>query len=345
MKYENISSFFMELCNVNHLRHDNQYKNTNKNQMKKFSSIVVSTFIYLFVACGGGNSAEGNNRSSTDNNVTGIDGEKYDLYYKLETGKTYNQIMTMNTAMIQHVAGQKMDMNIMMHFGMNFRVSDVTGDRIHAKMGFSSIEMEMITPMGSFLFSSEKDVEANTMMPVDLSKMLKSMKNVSFDMVMTKYGKVESLKGYDEMIESILNTFDLSESQKIQARTALAQNFSEEKMIEQMKNMTIYPAYPVAIGESWMLEVNTNQMDLENTYTLKEITENEIVLEVDSKILNMKIEGGSGLLEGIQHGTTIAYRSSGWIKKSKIKQEVAGAITMQGMEVEIDMNSDITITD
>lgn len=314
--------------------------------MKKFYSIVMGIFCYMLIACGGGSNAQSNNNGDGKAIIGGsTDGEKYDLYYNLKTGKTYNQVMTMKTVMNQNIANQKIDMDMTMIFGMSFTVSDVTNDRIHAKMGFSSVEMEMITPMGNFSFSSEKESEANSMMPIDLSKMLKGMKGINFDMIMTKFGKVESLKGYDEMIEGILNSFDLSDSQKIQARAALAQNFSEEKMIEQMKNMTLYPDYPVAIGESWVLNVTTSQMDLENTYTLKEITTDEIIIDVDSKILNMKIEGGSGLLEGTQRGTTTVYRSSGWIKDSRIKQDVSGTVTMQGMDVSIDMKSDVNITD
>lgn len=299
--------------------------------MKKLSFIVLSLSLCTLIACGG----KGNNAK----------GEKYELYYKLEVGKTYNQNMTMKTTMQQDIAGQKMDMDMNMFFGMSFTVTDIKNDRIHTSMGFTSIEMEMSTPMGSFSFSSEDESVANEMMPIDLSKMLKGMKNIGFDMVMTKYGKVEALKGYDEMIDGVLESFDFSEVQKMQARAALAQSFSEEKMIEQMKNMTIYPDYPVAIGESWALDAHTNQADLENTYTLKEITENEIVLEVNSDIKNMKVEGGSGMLNGVQHGTTTAHRSSGWIKNANIKQDVSGTVTMHGMEVAIDMKSDITITE
>ena len=299
--------------------------------MKKLNFIVLSLFFCMLIACGG----RGNNGQ----------GEKYELYYKLETGKTYNQNMAMKTVMQQDIAGQKMDMDMNMYFGMSFTVTETKNDRIHVKMGFTSIEMEMATPMGSFSFSSESESDANAMMPIDLSKMLKGMKNIGFDMVMTKYGKVEALKGYDEMIDGVLESFDLSEVQKMQARAALAQSFSEEKMIEQMKNMTIYPDYPVSIGESWTLDANTNQADLENTYTLKEINENEIVLEVNSDIKNMKIEGGSGMLDGVQQGTTTAHRSSGWIKEANIKQDVSGTVTMHGMEVSIDMKSDVTITE
>ena len=299
--------------------------------MKKLSIIAMCLVTSLLVACGGGSGS----------------GEKYDLYYKLEPGKTYNQSISANMKMNQNVMGQNMDMSVTMSMGMAYAVTDTTGGQITCDMSFTSIEMKMNTPMGNFAFSSEKESDTNPMMPIDMYEMLKAMKNIKFGMSMTKYGEVESISGFEEMKDEIFGSMGLSYSEVEQAKALMEQSFSEEKMIDQMKNMSIYPKHPVAIGDSWEMKVENDQMDLDNTYTLKKVTDSEVVIDVKSKInrMSMAEQGISGALKGTQEGSTTAHRSSGWIKKATIKQDVSGDLTTQGMSVKMKMKSDITIAE
>lgn len=297
--------------------------------MRKLSIIAMCLVASVLVACGGG----GN-------------GEKYDLYYKLEPGKTYSQVMSVDMDIKQNIMGQKVDMGITMSFGMDYAVIDTLNGMISCNAIFTTIEMGMTTPMGNFSFSSEETSSSvNSMIPVDISGMFRAMKGSAFGLTMTKYGEVKSMTGLEEMIDVMFDSMDLSPSEIAQAKSIMAQSFNEEKMMEQMKNMAIYPTHPVAIGDSWESTMKTDQMDMDNTYTLKSVSDTEVIIEVKSKIKSMRMDNASGTLSGKQEGKTTVHRASGWIKSASIKQKISGTVTMQGMKDEVDMVGNYTISE
>ncbi len=289
--------------------------------MKKLNIIAMCLVASILVACGGGSGT----------------GEKYELCYKLEPGKTYSQKMVMDAKTTAKVMGQSMDMGVLMSMDVNNDIVDTTGV-ISANARFTKVLMEITSPYGNMSYSSDNDSED------PIIKMLKAMTETNFTMTMTKYGNVTSMTGFEEMTENMYSSMGLSPSEAAQAKAIMEQSFSEEKMMEQMKNMAIYPNHAVAVGDSWEMNVS-GQLDMENKYTLKKVTDNELTIEVESKINNAKVDGFSGTIKGTQKGTIIAHRSSGWIKEATIKQDISGSGTIQGMNADMTVRSTVTMSE
>ena len=306
--------------------------------MKKLHILIACVLAATLIACGG---SKGKGTNTT--------GDKYELCYKFEVGETYNQAIKMDINIVQAIMGQEMDMSVTMDMGLSYTIVNVKDDIIEASMAYTSIKMGMTMPMGmgTFSFSSEEESTDNSMMPVDMHQILKAFKNMKIDVEMTKYGEVKSMSSLEAAMDEALNSISLSAHEAQQAKAMMSQGLSEEKVIEQMKNMAIYPNHPVAVGESWKINVDNETTDMENTYTLKKVTDNEVIIDVESVInrLSMSEEGVNGSLSGTQVGTNIVHRSSGWIKEAKLTQDVSGDVTAQGMKVKMKMKSDISISE
>lgn len=308
--------------------------------MKKLHIIIACVFAVTFIACGSGKNQKTNTEVNVGVQSTNANGDKYELYYKLEQGKTYSQAMSMDMKMTMSAMGQSMDMGMTMTYSMDMTIADVTNDIFTCSAKFTEVSMGLTSPMGNISYSSNDDSDYDPAI-----KMLQGMTKGQFSITMTKYGSVTSVTGFEEMMDNMYGSMGLSASEIAQAKAMMEQSFSEDKMMEQMQNMAIYPDYPVAIGDSWKMSVNTSQMEMENTYTLEGVSDDEVIIAVNSDIKAGSMEGFDGIISGTQSGTTIVHRSSGWIKSAKLKQDIAGEGKIQGMDGKVALRSDITITE
>ena len=319
--------------------------------MKKLYFFIICIFAVTLISCGSGKNQK-TNTDATGAEVQSADGEngisrsadgKYDLFYNLEVGKTYTQTIAANVDIAQNIMGQSMDMETTMDMTFSFVVTDIADGLIKTEASYKSVAMSMSTPMGSFSFSSEESDPSSPL--AFMSDLFRSMAGSTFTMSMTKYGEVVEVAGLEEMIDKAIGSLDLPASAIAEAKASMKQEFNEEKFLDQMRNNVVFPDHPVAIGDSWNTSASMDQMDLENTYTLKEVTDTEVIIDVKSKIKNMKMDGASGSLSGEQAGTTTLHRSSGWVKHANMKQNISGTVTMQGMESKVKMTSDITMSE
>jgi hypothetical protein len=151
------------------------------------------------------------------------------------------------------------------------------------------------------------------------------------NMKMDKSGKVISITGFEPIYKKIVAaTSAIIKDPKQQQGfiTNLKQNFDEKVLKDQLtKNLSIFPAKGVKIGEKWSVAENASQdgkVKLITYYTLK---------NVDNGIANISVEGGIPLKsdkkvqEGVTHtmSTQLAQngsikfdQNSGWVKNQNI---------------------------
>ena len=310
--------------------------------MKKLYILFACILAVTVMACGSGKNPKADvdtQGANTEVQNTDTNGEKYELCYKLEQGKTYSQKMSIDMNIGVSVVGQQMDMRMVTSYAMDVAVTDVTDGIFTCNSKFTEVLISIENPMmGNISYSSKDDATNDPAV-----KMLKAMTEGHFSMTITKYGDVTSITGFEEMMDNTYKSMGLSASETAQAKAMMGQSFSEDKMMEQMQNMAIYPDYPVAIGDSWKMAVKTSQMEMDNTYTLKEVTADEFVIAVDSDVKAGSMEGFDGTVEGTQTGTNVVHRSSGWIKSAELKQDIAGSGKIQGMDGKMTLKSTITI--
>jgi hypothetical protein len=157
---------------------------------------------------------------------------------------------------------------------------------------------------------------------------------------LSRDGSIESLSGFEEMIEEVLGSLPVqNEKEKQKAVAALKQSFSNESARQMLERIFgVYPKEPVAVGESWVRECMGSMMipvTMTNTYTLASIDDTIVTLKLDSTIRTTddgKTADFAGRkvdfqLEGTQAGTVLVDRKSGWIRKSTVTEEMSGTFT------------------
>ncbi len=284
--------------------------------MKKLNLLALSAVIILVAACGGNK-------------------EKHELCYALEKGGTYTQKMKMDMNMNQG----SQSVGVAMTCGFTFNITNAEGDNFTADVSFNDIEMSMSSPMGDIKFSSKDgDGSNNPQMPFSVSSVFKAMTTGHFTMTMSKYGELKSVSGINEMVDGVVASLDIPAEYAAQAGEMMKQNFSDEKMKDQLKNMYIYPSHPVAIGESWTSDISTGEGNVKTTYTLKEVNDATVIIDLTSDVSSSQ-NGVS--LKGTQTGSMTIAKSTGWTKEANLKQDLKGQVS--GMD--ITAKTTITITE
>jgi hypothetical protein len=129
----------------------------------------------------------------------------------------------------------------------------------------------------------------------------------------------------------------------------MKQQFSSEAMKNTFdQSMKIYPATAVKKGDNWKMEntVSISGMNVitKTTYTLKEITKNEAIVSVESTVDMQPTAGMDGKLQGTHTGAITIDIKSGMIVSSDSKMNMKGAIKAQGIDIQMDMDTQTTIT-
>lgn len=131
--------------------------------------------------------------------------------------------------------------------------------------------------------------------------------------------------------------------------------FSDTAVRLMMQNsFDLYPGKPVAVGEQWVKKSQMGfsgiKVNVENTYTLKAVKDNEAEIIVKSVMnlpaMDMALAPGQNMkveMQGTQDGTIEMDINSGRIIHSKTTQVIKGKMSMGGGELPMDISGDITI--
>ena len=212
--------------------------------------------------------------------------------------------------------------------------------------------------------SSEPELEEGGQFYGQSSAGFEAMIGHTLTMVINSDGTVESLEGSDELIDRMLEASPEA-AQMPQMREIMKKQFGDEALSSMMEqSMAIYPDKPVAIGDSWSRNIDLSQtfpMSIDVTWTLKEVTDDTVLLDVDSTVSSPEDPADTSMgvipfnvqLEGTQVGTVTLNRESGWIRKGETTQDVNGTMSpspqaglppeMQGVSWPIIIKSEITI--
>ena len=207
--------------------------------------------------------------------------------------------------------------------------------------------MEMTGPV---TYSFDSDSTANSS-DNSVAAILGAIAGISFDVQLTKSGKVLSVKGLDKLTEKI-DAID-----NAQYKQMLGQQFSEsavQKLIEQTS--AYFPGKPVATGDVWdmAMNLNSNGIDIieKIQITLKEVKGKVAILGFAGTVATP--EGGSvakmnGMdakvsMDGTQAGTIQLNKETGWSISSEINQKTTSNIEIMGqtMQQKMDMKTVVT---
>jgi len=132
----------------------------------------------------------------------------------------------------------------------------------------------------------------------------------SFSMRVNSEGQILDIYGLEEMKKAVINSMNLNEDMKI----VMGSSFNQEFYIENIRQsfsqaFNFCPNKIVRVGDSWdkKIKIQTDPEGIINTtYAVKGITDNEISLDVSSKINmlsmnftwagNLRVDAKTGLV-------------------------------------------------
>jgi hypothetical protein len=263
---------------------------------------------------------------------TSCQSQSTDLSLRLEKGEEYKQITNSKATIIQEVNGQKMNMVMTITGTMTFLVKDVNANGYIMDTKFESLSMSMQMPQGTMNFSSEKND------PNDIfSTILGAMKDKTFEVKMSKTGKINEVKNVEALWETAINQFEqLPEMQKEQIKAQIMKAYGADALKGNIEMVTaIYPDKPVKKGDKWTINTKLESgmsakmttdyeyTDLTSDYALIKGNSNIETADKDAYIesngMPMKYD-----LTGSMKSEIKVDKNTGWIIEAKINQEIKG---------------------
>lgn len=279
--------------------------------------------------------------------------EKFEISLNLELDKDYSQETNLNAIIKQTFEGQDIVIEMAMDGIMNYHVLAVNENDFEMEVSYKSLDMTMQMPDMNVAYSSENPTEEDV-----FSKILSVMTEKSFQIKMSKTGKIISVTMLDEFFDGIFKAFpDLDYAAKEQIKTQLKDSYGEEAFRGNIEMVSaIYPESPISKGDSWTVSTNlesTVKAEIKSTYTLDEVTADYYSISGVSTIISP--ENNQTENQGMKMNFTLTgemtskfkvSKSTGWILEGDVDQSMGGKVNIdpsptvpEGMEYPINMTN------
>ncbi|MDR2473384.1 MAG: DUF6263 family protein [Tannerella sp.] len=276
--------------------------------------------------------------------------EKYTLAPKFKKGDIlkYKMVSDNETAF----SNQKVAMTMEMAY--SFDVKEVNKDNYLLHLKYDAMKMNM--PLMGLTFDS--NTEDDVITPQNFSPLFKLLTKQTFELKMSKGGKVESFKGMDDLGKKIAAAFDPSVPDEM--KNQLTEQFGKQYTQEGLKTIfdqmsATYPSKPVEVGDKWTQEVEIPVSGISTkinlTMTLKSVENNVALIDVDATLdtaENAEIETNGikigASYKGTQKGTTKLDLKTGWTIESTITQNISCSMEIMGNKTDMSIVSTMNIS-
>lgn len=311
---------------------------TLKKQIMKHTKIWGSLFI-LFI------SYHVARADQPPSEMTHPENREIHLKFNLKPGDKYVFSSAVKQRITQEMMGQQMVTTQDMFSDYIYDVQTLQDGITTVNVTFSAIKMDTDVAGGmQQLHYDSNNPDAGT----PELKVISNLVGKSFLMYINEEGSVERVEGLAEIIGSVDG----------QQAELLKQSFGDSSMIQSMNQIiNIYPSKKVDQGDTWTKSFSGPVAGMllstvTSNFSLSNVTGNSAILAVDGQMNFSKLEsGGNPMLEGAkfdlngtQKGTLEVDIESGLPIKTLLKQDINGAIEIQGMQIPMAIVSDITIT-
>ncbi|MDZ4810612.1 MAG: DUF6263 family protein [Bacteroidota bacterium] len=258
------------------------------------------------------------------------------LKFNFEKGKGYDYEMISNFD--QKVMGQNMQMDMSAYYSMDVSEDDgsmktitSTIDRFKMKMGVMGFNIDVDTdkPMPS-LGTTEDGKDPMKM----INTIFGAIKGQKFIMKVDAEGKVQEVKGFENMANSIVDSLGLNEEEKQEMRKKFDGQFNAKNMQGQFDRfLYIFPNKEVKVGDTWQKksEVSGSMAGKYNsTYKVTDIEGDMVTLDEATKVESQdeKIK-----VKGDIKGTIVVDSKTGLVVTAN--QEIEMTTETNGMSMEM----------
>lgn len=257
--------------------------------------------------------------------------QKVKVELDLKKGDVYQMVVEMENTINQEMMGQAMNMKQNMVVTMQTKVLDVLANGNY-KIEQSYERMKLEVNVNGQQMSLDSDGDALNPQNAALAKVKEAV--IQYDV--TPSGKVSSVSGFEELMQSLGNSPQAAGMMKGMMNDDMMVNFFNYLPKEKVGKGDKYSSV-VAMPEMMNMEITTN-------YIVNEVSKEELVLDVDSNIdleptepivqngMSMKVKA-----TGTQKGSYVVSREDGMPKSSEIKQEMEMNMSMKNPQSGEDM--------
>jgi hypothetical protein len=277
--------------------------------MKKI--ILLPAIIMIFIAVTGVQSCR---------NSDGYAGSV--LKFNLEKNKQYDYEIIWD--MDQKVMDKDSKINLLA--GYSFEVTEEK-DNIKTLRGvYNNFRLYMK------IMDMEMDIDTDK--PVDnisgddqmamMKRLFAGIKGKAFTMKVDEEGNVLSVSGFDEIINSMIDSAGVNEDMKLQMKVSLRDQFNEQELKNQFAQaFMIFPNKKVKPGDSWQKDYRMGgkmPASFSTTYTVKKMEADQVTL--DAKTIIGSAPGGEMEVKGEQTGTLLIDSKTGLVINAEFSQNM-----------------------
>ena len=274
--------------------------------------------------------------------VVSCGNDPVELKLNVAKGDSFACTVNMDLDISTTVMGQKMDIDQQMEINQTLSVEDVNAngnvvfknamERFYMKQSMKMMGMPI-----NVEFDTDKPEKAGAM-GESMKPYFSKMKGLTYTLEMDSHGKLIS-SNVDEIYQQ-LGLDSLTQQ-------GGGNNNGGSNADQYMSQL---PDKPVKKGDTYVVESQSSKLSpiaTKNTYTVKEITSDKVILDLKSEFLpNDKgtEEGVTMEVKGDQTGTVEIDRATGMTTKSEINQNLDMVITSMGMKMPVKSKGIITFT-
>ncbi|HWD90059.1 MAG TPA: DUF6263 family protein [Mucilaginibacter sp.] len=286
--------------------------------------------------------------------------QKATLALNLTKGSTYHMVTNTNMAMTQVMNGQLQNINTSLMAKMAFKVTNVMDTSYAIQVTYERIGMQMDLPNGVASFESDKNNPNDI-----LSTVMGNMVDKPFSIVLSKTGKLLSIKGTENLSSDLFAGLpQLTALQKGAISNQVMQSFGPEAFKSNIEIGTaVFPDVKVGVNDTWLVNsaVKSNMpTKMATTFTLNKITADAYMVHGESVISPQNINEYTEVngmptkynVKGTSQYDLKIDKESGWISEARINQVIKGSFEIKdnpqmpgGMIIPMTITDDQTISD
>jgi hypothetical protein len=276
-------------------------------------------------------------------------GDKIPLEYNLNQGEILKQNIVTTEDLVMKFEELELKLSLATEMKVTFEVKESQKDSYTFEMKIKEMKMTVgMTGFGNFSHDSNAAEDAAT--PSDFSLLFKAIIDKPVESVITKTGKLQSVKGLAKLIEEA----------RQQAAEQLGFTFSEEVFKLQLEQSIVsFSDKPVGTGDSWDYKMATGvfgfavRADMKST--LESIEGNVLNIDINGTVYipeeesEQEINSMNGAkdkisLNGTQKGILKVNKDTGWVISSDMAVNFNGNMEVMGMKVPLYVASTIKVT-
>lgn len=249
--------------------------------------------------------------------------KKVNLTYKLEQGKTFEQITEVDQDIVFDANGQTMTLDQTITTKSVSTIESVDDGLLTIKSTMSAMRMAQSIFGMEIIYDSEDESTQENPMAKKIGESIGKLIGASYSTIIDNKGNVQS--------------YDLGE---------FAMNDDMANNISSGNSFVVFPKEKISVGSTWEADIKPlkeSDMKVTSKYTLIKASKKSATIKVESIITANNIEDEEMKMDGTIVGEIIIDPKTGWTMESNMDMEMELEVDQGGMKFPASISGTITL--